>query len=1084
MTTSSSPAATPLRPLHDYLDRPPAVLCPDRSTFAQVLASATRNASVARRHETSDVGLSSKDRRYELAYPLYLSAATDFLWCCRNLAHAGVEVQDGGQERAASLREKLMGQARKAMQRAEKIREVKGAQWANRWGGGGHQRPRHAQVENQARVLRDSASVNALRFEPWLPAGSSQGAEPQPLPSLSRAQEEAGARFRRPEQAMLLSDGCPLRGHSITQDAVTNCGLVAALEVVAEHDYRWGTALLQKPWRDGVSPTASASYPIRLHYNGCLRTIVVDDQLPHWSTGDLMCAAVSSSPGAAAAQPSPTVILPALIEKAYLTILRTYAPPGSVPAEDLHVLTGWLPEVVDLPAAAIGSSSSSTSTMSFQREKTWQRLWRAWQQGSVLICAGTRVGAQQGATSNGGGADLIPAHSYALLEMSDGDADGQDRTVTLMNPWRPSSTTTAAAAVASSTEGPATPSSAAATQEPMCLSWDIFCTRFATLHLAWDPTKLFSHVAEIHARWAAPSSPGAGYEDGTSGQSGTRKRSTVVRNVELSLTVTQTSTGGRRAALSSSDDEAQEGAGEVWLHLSRHIRRTTPTARRSYIAIHIFEGGHESESDAGRVISLGGNRAGRGDYVSSSHHVVRFQPSFLASEILRSEGPGVSQRGKPLSKRYSVVVALHQEEGEGGEGGEGAQEDVDGGREDQDGEERFTLRCWSSSSHSITLGDAHDGDIDSSPAWTDTLTDSWLQGFSAGGHRLCPTYYTNPQYLLVVPAGTPQGVDVRLTLQTSPPVPCHLCLAYLPDTSSEGSSSSNGQTPVVRHIDNIDSPASLVAQSGAYAAGLTRLRARLPGTGSARPGLYVLVASSFEPGTEASFDVRIDCPQTRVVVSKRAWHGGAAGSETGGPALSVYPIPSEGAGMYAKVAKGRWSVAEGTAAGPPNRGRYHDNPAWVIEVPQAAAGQGGAGGAARCVKAVFRLQAEGSAATQRDGNANGGDEDLSSSLGGLQLAQNDSSTPSTLPRYPATNLSLFSLPSSSADNDTSHLTLHATSGPYHSSATGSPLHSVQLVRGQRYRLVASQWLSGGEGEGAFELKGWCDERGWGWRRVR
>lgn len=770
-----------------------------------------------------------------------------------------------------------------------------------------------------------------------------------------------------------------------------------------------------------------------------------------------MCASVSSNLSCSSSMSS-TIILPALIEKAYLTILRTYAPQGSVPAEDLHVLTGWVPEVVNLPGdvdASSGGASLSTST-SFQREKTWQRLFRSWKQGTVLICAGTRGSAsmeQQRRRFVGTGDALIPGHSYALLDMVEGP---EGRTITLMNPWRPSTAATSSQSSLSSS-----------IQGLLSISWDEFCSRFATLHLAWDPTSLFANVAEVHARWSATGSR-PDKEDGTPD----RKSPIVVRNVELALTVTQKSQGEH--AVGNEEEQRHEGAAEVWLHLSRHLQSTSSSRGRTYIALHLFEDSSSSSGTtaASRVLPINADRTGRSDYVSSSHHLVRFKPSFLAPMVMKNEAPGVSHLAEEVSKRYTVVVALHQESMPGIDVAQEKGAAKDGEQSNEDNDERFTLRAWSSSSHSVTLSDIHDDSESSAPSWSETLSSSWTPGYSSGGHRLCPSYQLNPQYLLAVPANTPQGAEVKITLKTSPPVPCHLCLAYSP-TPGEAD-----DTSLVRRVDSIDSPASLVAHSGEYATGMTQLRARLPGTGPRKAGLYVLVPSSFAPGIEADFEVRLECPQMRVIAAKKAWTGSSgAGAES---AISVHPIPPEGAGMFAKVVKGQWSEVEGTAAGPPNRGRYYDNPTWEVELPAAEVGAGAK--ASQAVRGVFRLLADNQGPAQGDGEEEGPSEALALSLGGLSLeGRNDTAAPL---RYPATNLSLFSMPTNSdpdVPREPSHLTLRATSGPYHSSPAGSALHCVRLTRGSRYRIVASQWEAG---EGTFELKGWCEERSWVMRRLR
>ena len=83
----------------------------------------------------------------------------------------------------------------------------------------------------------------------------------------------------------------------------------------------------------------SGKYIILLHLNGCTRQIVIDDLLPQ---------SRDQKPLHVTSQISPNLVYPALIEKAFLKVMGGYDFPGSNSAIDLRVLTGWIPEVVQL----------------------------------------------------------------------------------------------------------------------------------------------------------------------------------------------------------------------------------------------------------------------------------------------------------------------------------------------------------------------------------------------------------------------------------------------------------------------------------------------------------------------------------------------------------------------------------------------------------------------------------------------------------------------------------------------------------------------------------------------------------------
>jgi len=83
----------------------------------------------------------------------------------------------------------------------------------------------------------------------------------------------------------------------------------------------------------------SGKYVVLLHFNGCIRQVVIDDFLPQ-SRDDKPLHVTSLT--------NPNLLYPALIEKAFLKVKGGYDFPGSNSATDLSILTGWIPEVVHL----------------------------------------------------------------------------------------------------------------------------------------------------------------------------------------------------------------------------------------------------------------------------------------------------------------------------------------------------------------------------------------------------------------------------------------------------------------------------------------------------------------------------------------------------------------------------------------------------------------------------------------------------------------------------------------------------------------------------------------------------------------
>lgn len=83
----------------------------------------------------------------------------------------------------------------------------------------------------------------------------------------------------------------------------------------------------------------SSQYIFRMYFNGCWRSVSIDDRLPASKTDRALFVVDRRNP---------RLIWPALMEKAYLKIRGGYDFPGSNSGTDLHALTGWIPEQIFL----------------------------------------------------------------------------------------------------------------------------------------------------------------------------------------------------------------------------------------------------------------------------------------------------------------------------------------------------------------------------------------------------------------------------------------------------------------------------------------------------------------------------------------------------------------------------------------------------------------------------------------------------------------------------------------------------------------------------------------------------------------
>ncbi|VDC05101.1 unnamed protein product [Peniophora sp. CBMAI 1063] len=312
---------------------------------------------------------------YDNAFAQYIKAASSHLTLSRLSSGEGSE-----RHKAAAAR---------AVERAEKIKAAKGSTIAPVL------RDPFA-PEEQDRILRAGSVVNRLRLPPTSGRMVESDGATDRQPELSPEQLAAGVEWRQPDESWV--DPTSLEGEEIAQ-RIADCSLHASVVVALAYSRRFNTdaSIPRLRARDG-------GYDLDVYLNGCHRRISIDLRLPYDRDGKLMCMASKSTAN----------LWPALLEKAYLKLFGGYDFPGSNSGVDLHALLGWIPEHKRLKSTHC------------RPERLWHRYANAFHDGHAVITLGT-----DDRPTSWRGVQLLPAHSYAVIDAS--LADDDDRTMTILD---------------------------------------------------------------------------------------------------------------------------------------------------------------------------------------------------------------------------------------------------------------------------------------------------------------------------------------------------------------------------------------------------------------------------------------------------------------------------------------------------------------------------------------------------------------------------------------------------------------------------------------------------------------------------
>lgn len=199
----------------------------------------------------------------------------------------------------------------------------------------------------------------------------------------------------------------------LVQDATTDCSVVASFCAGAARMEKGYPNLLSenifpRDEQEGRPLIASnGKYIVKLNFNGCYRRVVIDDRLPTTKNKRVLHVVDRKNP---------TLVWPALLEKAYLKVRGGYDFPGSNSNTDLWILRGWIPEQVFLQDADTDIA------------RVWKRMMNGWAEGDVLVTMGTGAMSPKSERELG----LAAQHDYAVLDVKE---ESGYQLVLMKNPW-------------------------------------------------------------------------------------------------------------------------------------------------------------------------------------------------------------------------------------------------------------------------------------------------------------------------------------------------------------------------------------------------------------------------------------------------------------------------------------------------------------------------------------------------------------------------------------------------------------------------------------------------------------------------
>ncbi|KAG2015319.1 hypothetical protein CC2G_008602 [Coprinopsis cinerea AmutBmut pab1-1] len=588
-------------------------------------------------------------KRYDQAYEHYIRATELFLHITRSPPNALSDKE----------RLKWKDSAKKALDRAEKVKVFTDSSRRRAAGGspvpstsspaspsvgtgGGNGTVRLTPVainpfapHEQYYVLKKGSTINGLVYPLWDESEGPEATEspfhdPDGQPKLSSEQLEVSSIWKRPMHEFMseeMGSTCDweetprILPQDIRQHVVSDCSVCASISVCLEHGRRFGSYLAESPlhhycdaekWvmRIGMGSKLffsqkSGRFDFRMLVNGAWRRIVIDDHLPcNPADNSWMCMSISPQ------TKSPYTVWPSLLEKAYMKLMGGYDFPGSNSSIDLHAITGWIPEHVEIHRS------------DFERERTWQRISTGFLNGKCMVTLGTGTRP----ISFDSRIQLLPSHSYAVTDVFEAD---EGRMFTVLDSWAPETED------GKGVDG---------VNRMINVLWSDALNMFDGIYLSWDPS-IWDKCITFHGMWKRQDP-----EDVT------KQLFIKFRDNRPSTPPVDQVDGTRHPSPAEEDTE-------IWVLLTRHLSNSHRT--QDFIALRV-----QVEDDVKGAVVLNQQMVCRKETYTNSTHILvraRLKPSDrngILSVVASYDGVA-SEVGFTLNVYSPKDVDVEWEEGEG-----------------------------------------------------------------------------------------------------------------------------------------------------------------------------------------------------------------------------------------------------------------------------------------------------------------------------------------------------------------------------------------------------------------------------------